>query len=178
MILKNALIERIYQRRKKDLAGLLRFLDNPQSLKSGMGNELISIPSKTVMIYLAIEITGRLFPIIENIAKEGDIDRKLNNSTININQSSESMAARLEKFVKKKKDDFEVKCSKSTMRQEFRLFEATNKRSHNLDMLYNALLTTRSSSVEVERVFSSTGYFFFTNFRTRLTDSHLDAREQ
>ena len=124
-----------------------------------MGNDLISIPSKTVMIYLAIEITGRLFPIIENIAKEGDIDRKLNNSTININQSSESMAARLENFVKKK-DDFEVKCSKSTMRQEFRLFEATNKRSHNLGMLYNALLTTRSSSVEVERVFSSTGYFF------------------
>ena len=52
------------------------------------------------MINLAIEITGRLFPIIKNIAKEGDIDRKLNNSIININQSSESLAARLEKFVK------------------------------------------------------------------------------
>ena len=93
-----------------------------------MDNDLFSIPSKTVMINLAIEITGRLFPIIENIAKEGDIDRKRNNSIIKINQSSESMAARLEKFVKKK-DDFEVKCKKSTMRQEFRLFEATNKRS-------------------------------------------------
>ena len=101
--LKIASIERIYQRRKKDLIGLLRFLDNPQSLKSDMGNDLFSIPSKTVMINLAIEITGQLFPIIENIAKEGDIDRKLNNSIININQSSESMAARLEKFVKKKR---------------------------------------------------------------------------
>ena len=60
------------------------------------------------------------------------------------------------------------------MRQEFRLFEATNKRWHNLDMLYNVLLTICPSSVEAERVFSSTGYFF-TNFRTRLTDSHLDA---
>ena len=60
------------------------------------------------------------------------------------------------------------------MRQEFRLFEATNKRLHNLGMLCNALLTIRPSSVEAERVFSSTG-FFFTNFRTRLTDSHLDA---
>ena len=67
-----------------------------------MDNDLFSILSKTVMINLAIEITGRLFPIIENIAKEGDIDRKLNNSIININQSSESLAARLEKFVKKK----------------------------------------------------------------------------
>ena len=68
-----------------------------------MGNDLFSIPSKTIMINLAIEITGRLFPIIENIAKEGDIDRELNNSIININQSSESMAARLEKFVKKRR---------------------------------------------------------------------------
>ena len=101
--LKIALIERIYQRRKKDLVGLLRFLDNPQSLKSDMDNDLFSIPSKTVMINSAIEITGQLFPIIENIAKEGDIDRKLNNCIININQSSESMAARLEKFVKKKR---------------------------------------------------------------------------
>ena len=99
--LKNALIERIYQRRKKDLIGLLRFLDNPQSLKSDMDNDLFSIPSKTVMINLAFEITGQLFPIIENIAKVGDIDRKLNYSIININQSSESMGARLEKFVKK-----------------------------------------------------------------------------
>ena len=55
------------------------------------------------------------------------------------------MAARLEKFVKKK-DDFEVKCNKSTMRQEFCLFKTTNKRLHNLDMLYNALLTIRPSS--------------------------------
>ena len=75
--LKNALIERIYQRRKKELGGLLRFLDNPQSLKSDMDNDLFSIPPKTVMINLAIEITGRLFPIIEIIVKEGDIDRKL-----------------------------------------------------------------------------------------------------
>ena len=67
-----------------------------------MGNDLFSIPSKTIMINLAIEITVRLFPIIENIAKEGDIDRELNNSIINIKQSSESMAARLEKFVKKR----------------------------------------------------------------------------
>ena len=65
--LKNALIERIYQRRKKDLVGLLRFLDNPQSLKSDMdnwimGNDLFSIPSKTVMINFAIEITVDFFP--------------------------------------------------------------------------------------------------------------------
>lgn len=171
--LKNALIERICQRRKKDLVGLLKFLDNPQSSKSDMDDDLFSMPSKAVMINLAIEIAGRLFPIIENIAKEKDSDRKLNNSIIDINQLSESMAARLEKFVKKK-DVFEVKCNKSIMRQEFNLFEATNKRSHNLDMLYNALLTIRPSSVEAERVFSSTG-FFFTNYRTRLIDIHLDA---
>ena len=132
-----------------------------------MDNDLFSIPSKTVMINLAIEITDRLFPIIENIAKEGNIDKKLNNSIINKNQSSESMAARLKKFVRKK-DDFEVKWNKSTLRQELCLFEATNKRSYNLDILYSALLTIRPSSVEAERVFSSTGFFFFINFRTLL----------
>ena len=50
-----------------------------------MDIDLYSIPSKAATINSAIEITGRHFLIMENIAKEGDIIRKLNNSIININ---------------------------------------------------------------------------------------------
>ena len=52
-----------------------------------------------------------------------------------------------------------------TLQKEFNLFEATHKRSYNLEMLYNALLTICLSSVEAERAFSSTR-LFFTKFRT------------
>jgi len=39
------------------------------------------------------------------------------------------------------------------------LFEATNKRSNNLEKLYHALTTIKPKSVEPERAFSATRLF-------------------
>jgi len=53
------------------------------------------------------------------------------------------------------------------VKKEMSLFEATKKRSNNLENLFHTLITINPKSVEPERVFSATG-LFFTKLRNRL----------
>jgi len=52
--------------------------------------------------------------------------------------------------------------------KEMSLFEATGKRSNNLEKLFHALITIKTKSVEPERTFSATGLFVSTKLRNRL----------
>ena len=58
--------------------------------------------------------------------------------------------------------------------QDFKLFEATKKRSERLEKLFQALLTTKPTSVESERSFSAGGSFC-TKIRSRMNDNTLSA---
>jgi len=51
-------------------------------------------------------------------------------------------------------------------------FEATKKRSNNLEKLFHALITINLKSVEPERAFSATG-LFLTKLRNRLYDESV-----
>jgi len=53
--------------------------------------------------------------------------------------------------------------------KEMSLFEATKKRSNNLEKLFHALITIMPKSVEPEGFFSATG-LFVTKLRNRLND--------
>ena len=60
------------------------------------------------------------------------------------------------------------------IKQEFILFKNTGKRTENLQKLYEALLSIKPTSTDVERVFSvSSG--FCTKIRSRLSDKSLTA---
>jgi len=52
-------------------------------------------------------------------------------------------------------------------KKEMSLFEATKKRSNNLEKLFHALITIKPKSVELEKAFSATG-LFITKLRNRL----------
>jgi len=56
--------------------------------------------------------------------------------------------------------------------KEMSLFEATKKRSNNLEKLYHALLTNKPTSVEPERISSATG-LFETKLRNPLNDDSM-----
>ena len=60
------------------------------------------------------------------------------------------------------------------MNKEISLFEATKKRPDNLEKLYHALLTTKPTSEELERAFSTMG-LFVTKLRNRLNDESIKA---
>ena len=61
-----------------------------------------------------------------------------------------------------------------TLKEDFKLFEATKKRSEYLENLFNAVMTAKPTSVESERSFS-VGGGFATKIRSRLSDKSLSA---
>ena len=58
--------------------------------------------------------------------------------------------------------------------KEFRLFQATGKRTDGLEKLYKALLTIKPTSTASERVFSVSGVFK-NKLRNKLSCEVLDA---
>jgi len=58
------------------------------------------------------------------------------------------------------------------VKKEMSLFEATKKRSNNLEKLFHALIAINSISVEPERGFSATG-LFVTKLTNRLNDESV-----
>lgn len=54
------------------------------------------------------------------------------------------------------------------------MFEATGKRTENLELLYKALNSIKPTSVENERVFSLSGGVI-TKIRSRLSDKAVNA---
>ena len=54
------------------------------------------------------------------------------------------------------------------------LFEATKKRTENLEKIYCSLPTIKPTSVEAERAFSAMG-LFATKIRSKLNDDTLNA---
>ncbi len=57
---------------------------------------------------------------------------------------------------------------------EFTAFARTGNRTENVTKLYDALLTIKPSSTDVERVFSTTNWYC-SKFRSRLSDKSLSA---
>ena len=60
--------------------------------------------------------------------------------------------------------------------KEMMVFEATSKRTANLELLFNALETIPPTSVESEIAFSAAG-LFVTKIRSRMSDDLLDTHK-
>jgi len=64
--------------------------------------------------------------------------------------------------------------SRTIIKQEMKLLEATGKQPSQLEHLYNALLAILPTSVEAERAFSAAG-LFVTKLHSRLSDKSVNA---
>ena len=62
----------------------------------------------------------------------------------------------------------------TSLTQDFKMFEATRKRTEHLEMLFQSLMSVKPTSVESERTFS-TGGGFCTKVRSRMSDATLSA---
>ena len=67
----------------------------------------------------------------------------------------------------------EKACSGFNANAEFKCYETTLVKSHNLKKLQNALLSIKATSVESERAFSAAG-LFITKVRSRLSAETID----
>jgi hypothetical protein len=67
----------------------------------------------------------------------------------------------------------EIVSNTKILKAEFSVFEATNKRTKNLDILFGALKTMKPSSVSSERVFFISGNFV-SKIGTRFSHRSVD----
>lgn len=168
--LLNTLEKRIQERRQVELSTLLLYLQNPQNIYSiDKKSKVLLYASRTNIISMAKNILFRIFP---NSYSEIDSDNEPDEEKGNENNTFLKEA--MEKSIKKFLEDPEAKLTnQKTIKAEFSLFEATNKRTKNLDMLFNALKTIKPSSIASERVFSISGNIV-TKIRTRLSHNSVD----
>lgn len=147
---------RIDERWNADVMNLLRSLKNS------------TITPSTATINFAGMLASRLFGVndVEIIETTAD------NSTSEILTLQEELNALLQKnespAVAPGQDNFKW------LKAEFTLFKNTGQRTENLQKLFDALLTIKPTSTDVERVFSVCATFC-TKIRSRLSDKSLSA---
>lgn len=147
---------RIDERWNADVMNLLRSLKNS------------TITPSTATINFAGMLASRLFGVndVEIIETTAD------NSTSEILTLQEELNVLLQKnespAVAPGQDNFKW------LKAEFTLFKNTGQRTENLQKLFDAILTIKPTSTDVERVFSVCANFC-TKIRSRLSDKSLSA---
>ena len=166
--LLNALEVRIQERRHVELVTLLLYLQNPQNI-STKKSSVFPLASKLNIIKLSGKILSRIYP---NSCMETDSDDEYIGDGGTINQGN-ALKNAMEQSIHRVLEEPEEISNPKTLKAEFSVFEATNVRSKNLDLLFDALKTIKPSSVASERVFSISGNLV-SKTRTRLSHRSVD----
>jgi hypothetical protein len=151
LLLEN-LRERITARINETVMNLLRCLKDP------------NINPKTTDLRFAKELLQRLFhhePVAE---QEGVAE----------NEPPLTLEDELNRLIDEAHDEPQPENDFKSLKAEFTAFARTGTRTDNLQKLYNALLTIKPTSTDVERVFSSTNWYC-SKIRSRLSDKSLSA---
>ena len=173
--MKECLIDRYLSRRHKDVVSLLRYLTNPEPENKTGSSNLLPTASRQVIKSFAEQAILRLFPNeIKNIEIEDDSmttvtsDHKMQDEAMDNDLLSQYMKE-LEKLWLPKKTS-----RLFNINTEFKHYDATHQKTNNLQLLFDALLTMKPTSVEAERLFSATGYFL-SKLRTGMGENTLNA---
>lgn len=177
--LYEALTKRILERRNPNLTNLMKYLQNKDI--DGMDD---FFTQKTIHKKELQKMANSFFKrlsIEEKLNANSDGEDEQDSSTEKEKQISLSFEEKLQKALlgassssRPTQKDQAGLSSLTNLTNDFKLYEAQNKRTPNLEFLYNALLTIKPTSVESERAFSAGGGFA-TKIRSRLNDNTLSA---
>lgn len=172
---------RLEERRPQRVVCLLKYLHTGHHTTHSQNTDFFtSNISKTALIGFSEELYCRLFENIPCI-RTPDVEimgaEPCARSCQVHNDPDESFLNEMEKAIKNIQENVPEtleKTTRVTLKKEFQLFEATGKRTENLELIYKALKTIKPTSVENERVFSLSGGLI-TKIRNRLSDKAVDA---
>ena len=173
----------------------MRYLENPAFLSEkddNFGNKVSRKAIQDMITKLLQRLTGN--EVIEEnttiasrrkqnntVIEESDTAEHEVEITENIEENQtkeESLNDEYAEFLKGAEKNSEVKTkskiSTQTVDKEMKCFECNGEKTPNLEMLYQALMTIKPTSVESERAFSAMG-LFVTKVRNRLNDDTLNA---
>ena len=153
-----------------DASIILQCLHNPQA----------QLERRGAVITFCNDLLSRLIPKVDDEDQVlEDIDNNLDTS-ISESPDPENLpvAKKLQLAIDaslqiSNRNHYEKKPLSSILRHELTVAEETGKRGHFLEMVYQELLNVPPTSVEAERVFSSSAYLC-NKFRSRLSDTTLD----
>ena len=141
-------------RRNDAVIGLLKYLENPGSIKKKETDPIFKVPPKNELEQLAKSLLKRLFG--ESADEKEDEDN--NQDT----EDDEDISSSLDKAMAAsgtKKKAVTTKDAVKSLSKQMKAFELTGDRSRHLEMLYQALLNVCPKSVACERTFSISGNF-------------------
>lgn len=183
---KTHLEERLKDRRRNELSGVLCYLQKPQGESESLDvdpelGDLFSSPSK---IFIKKQIVSLIQRLNSNDGGVQDEEQICVHSQSNQATTSkpdltlkEQLQLQIENSMKMSipaESHTESEISK-IVKQEMNLFEATGStRGYNLERAYNYLITIPPTSVEAERAFSAAANMC-NKLRSRLGDETLDA---
>ena len=169
--MKDTVLKRFIERRQSNLISLYKYLSNSDCLHKVEEHKIFNMLSKTVLQITAKSLLSRLFPtkdieILDQV--ERGKGRKEAEEQLSLQEELEEA---IEHSAKKQRHNSNVEFK--AISKEMMVFEATSKRTANLELLFNALETIPPTSVESERAFSAAG-LFVTKIRSRMSDDLLD----
>ena len=192
--LKEALVREILKRRNTTLVHLFEYLKDPDYIKKR--KDIFGEPiQKFEIVELAQRLHERLFPVqvkqeVNEAATDDELDQDQHEDkplttkekfALALKQSKACSSGKLKSGTNGEMSNKKRKKSKicsNLIEKEMAVYEDKEntkfKRPHNLENLYQALLTIPPTSIESERSFSATG-LFMTKLRSRLGDTTLNA---
>ena len=152
---------------------MLKYLQKgPKVFKEKSDDELFAMPSRKDVVKKAKEIMIRLFSDAAQKESESQESSTITDEMINSEQDLESkmrMAMQNEMAEPVSPKDKQFK----SLDAEMTAFETNSKKSVNLQLLHNALLSIKPTSVSSERAFSISGTLV-TKRRAKLKNSMVD----
>ena len=121
----------------------------------------------------AAEIYDRLYPARINAASSSMPPPSSASEDVEETTVTQTLFDKLQKAVAESTQEM-PQMPEASLIPDFKMFEATRKRTEKLELLYRALLTIKPTSVESERAFSLGGSFA-TKVRSRLHPKTLSA---
>ena len=148
------------------MVNLLKYLRNPEHI-SGTDPITGHKISKNAILNKANELCQRLIPkeiqnIEETVAEPVDAAVPM------------SMEEKLNKAIAEATAEQDEHLLPTSLAQDFKMYEATKKRTEHLEILFQSLMSVKPTSVESERTFSIGGGFA-TKVRSRMSDETLSA---
>lgn len=167
---------RVSQRRNEHVVSMLFYLSKEKPLLSE--HQSLKYSSKKEIRSNLCKTYSRLFNSLEQgNDSDSDSDNDDDNDIVEIVTETETMSAKqrlLSRIDLHKKKENETVAKSDSLIKDCDLLDKTGTLSERLQKVKNALLTIRPTSVDAERVFSSSGHFV-TNKRTRLNDASINA---
>ena len=172
-----SLEKRVREKIQNDIFGVIKSLHDPDSI---LEENIYSVPQKSSIQKTIKSLFCRLYPKLEDYDLHEELnsqqsqEMELNNSSVPSVTECQNLSDQLEASIRMSTLPTKIDPNNfDAIRKEIRVFEATKKRTENLDRLYQAICIVPSTNVESERAFSAAG-LFITKLRSRLSNTSID----